>query len=143
MPPRQDGAGLDQDRRAVSRLVEHDKPYEQSLVDKWLWRSWRFFSVVTGLSMDYLTPIDARRQSFREFVDEWVLGQFDESLTRMGLDRPWYWSQLTQSVDYYHHQVYASAYTHRATVWFDMPLPSPAERAWLAALKAGCQPSAS
>ncbi len=119
---------------AVMRiLVEHDKPYVQSLVDKWLWRSWRFFSVVTGLSMDYLTPIDARRQSFREFVDEWVLGQFDESLARMGLDRPWYWSQLTQSVDYYHHQVYASAYTHRATVWFDMPLPSPDERAWLAA----------
>jgi toluene monooxygenase system protein A len=29
--------------------------------------------------------------------------------------------------------VYASAYTHRATVWFDLALPGPAERAWLAA----------
>jgi toluene monooxygenase system protein A len=28
--------------------------------------------------------------------------------------------------------VYASAYTYRATVWFDCPLPSPDERAWLA-----------
>jgi toluene monooxygenase system protein A len=27
--------------------------------------------------------------------------------------------------------VYASAYTYRATVWFDMPMPGPAERAWL------------
>jgi len=28
--------------------------------------------------------------------------------------------------------VYASAYTYRATVWFDLTLPSPEERAWLA-----------
>src|SRR6185503_9211898 len=33
----------------------------------------------------------------------------------------------------YHHMVYASAYTYRATVWFDVALPGPAERAWLAA----------
>jgi toluene monooxygenase system protein A len=29
--------------------------------------------------------------------------------------------------------VYASAYTHRATVWFDMSLPGPTEREWLRA----------
>lgn len=29
--------------------------------------------------------------------------------------------------------VYASAYTYRATVWFDLALPGPKERAWLTA----------
>lgn len=117
---------------AVMRvLVQHDKAYVQGLVDKWLWRSWRFFSIVTGLSMDYLTPVESRRQSFREFVDEWVLGQFDAALQRNGLERPWYWDELVQSVDHYHHQVYLSAYTHRATVWFDLPVPAPEDRAWL------------
>jgi toluene monooxygenase system protein A len=29
--------------------------------------------------------------------------------------------------------VYASAYTYRATVWFDLVLPSPEDRAWLRA----------
>ena len=33
----------------------------------------------------------------------------------------------------YHHMVYASAYTYRATVWFDIVLPGPQERAWLRA----------
>jgi toluene monooxygenase system protein A len=27
--------------------------------------------------------------------------------------------------------VYASAYTYRATVWFDLPMPSPDDRRWL------------
>jgi toluene monooxygenase system protein A len=81
--------------------------------------------------MDYLTPLEARRQSFREFVDEWILGQFDAALQRNGLERPWYWDELLHSSDHYHHRVYLSAYTHRATVWFDLKVPSPEERAWL------------
>lgn len=113
-------------------LVQHDQQYAQYLVDKWFWRSWLFFSVVTGIAMDYLTPLEARRQSFAEFVDEWVTTQFDQSLANVGLRRPWYWEKFQQSREYFHHMVYASAYTHRATVWFDMPLPGPSERAWLA-----------
>lgn len=117
---------------AMMRILSvHDRARVQALVDKWLWRSWRFFSVVTGISMDYLTPLGARRQSFREFVAEWILEQFDAALTRNGLDRPWYWDELVASIDHYHHRVYLSAYTHRATVWFDLPVPSPDERAWL------------
>jgi len=112
-------------------VVEHDRPYAQYLVDKWFWRSWQFFAVVTGFAMDYLTPLAHRTQSFKEFVEEWVLGQFLGSLAELGLARPWYWDQFLAAVDTYHHMVYASAYTYRATTWFDMVIPGPDERAWL------------
>jgi toluene monooxygenase system protein A len=113
-------------------LIEHDRAYAQFLVDKWFWRSWLFFSIVTGFAMDYLTPLAARTQSFKEFVGEWILDQFQRSLDELGLARPWYWEQFLGALDIYHHMVYASAYTYRATVWFDLTLPGPDERAWLA-----------
>jgi toluene monooxygenase system protein A len=115
------------------KLVAHDKARAQYLVDKWMWRTWLFFSVVTGIAMDYLTPLAARTSSFREFVGEWVLDQFLPLVERAGLERPWYWSTLQESVAHYHHMVYASAYTYRSTVWFDMVVPGPEERRWLAA----------
>lgn len=118
---------------AVLRTVVREDPaYAQYLVDKWFWRSWLFFAVVTGFAMDYLTPLASRRQSFKEFVEEWVLDQFEHSLREYGLERPWYWQTFLDSIDVYHHMVYASAYTYRATVWFDLALPSPDERRWLA-----------
>jgi toluene monooxygenase system protein A len=115
----------------LEMLIAHDKERAQYLVDKWFWRSWLFFSVVTGFAMDYLTPLAHRTASFKEFVEEWVLGQFQSSLAEFGLALPWYWSDFLRSIESYHHMVYASAYTYRATVWFDMALPGPAERAWL------------
>src|SRR5690606_12457945 len=93
-------------------VMNQDPKLAQYLVDKWFWRSWLFFSVVTGFAMDYLTPLDQRRQSFREFVDEWVMTQFQRALDEYGLKRPWYWDQFESSVLRYHHMVYASAYTH-------------------------------
>jgi len=118
---------------AVMRtLVKHDRAYAQALIDKWFWRSWHFFAVVTGFAMDYLTPLEKRERSFREFMQEWILEQFEQLLGEYGLAHPWYWDEFEKSLGYYHHQVYASAYTYRATVWFDLALPSPAERAWLA-----------
>lgn len=116
----------------LDALVEHDPERAQALVDKWFWRTWLFFAVVTGFAMDYLTPLAHRTQSFKEFVEEWVLDHFRSSMAARGLSLPWYWSTFESSLDYYHHMVYASAYTYRASVWFDMPLPGPAERAWLA-----------
>lgn len=112
-------------------LVQVDRERAQRLVDKWFWRSWLFFAVVTGFAMDYLTPLEARRHSFKEFVQEWIVEQFSEQLRRVGLALPWYWSTFERSIDYYHHMVYASAYTYRASVWFDCVLPGPKERAWL------------
>jgi toluene monooxygenase system protein A len=116
----------------LETVIAHDPVRAQYLVDKWFWRSWLFFSVVTGFAMDYLTPVDRREVSFGEFVQEWILEQFQRSLDALGLQRPWYWDTFVASIGTWHHMVYASAYTHRATVWFDMALPGPAERAWLA-----------
>lgn len=115
----------------LEKLVEHDKEYAQYLLDKWFWRSWQLFAIVTGFAMDYLTPLEHRARSFKEFVEEWVLQQYLQALERLGLKRPWYWETFLASIENYHHRVYASAYTYRATVWFDLVVPSPAERTWL------------
>jgi toluene monooxygenase system protein A len=112
-------------------LMQHDPERAQALVDKWFWRSWLFFAVVSGFIMDYLTPLQHRRQSFKELVQEWIVEQFQLQLREYGLKLPWYWPEFIASLDYYHHMVYASAYTYRASVWFDCVLPGPDERAWL------------
>jgi toluene monooxygenase system protein A len=115
----------------LAKVVEHDPAYAQALVDKWFWRSWQLFAVVTGLSMDYFTPLEHRTHSFKEFVEEWVIDQYVQTLEQFGLARPWYWDRFIRSLDTYHHMIYATAYTYRASVWFDFVLPGPPERAWL------------
>jgi len=115
----------------LERLLKADPQRAQQLVDKWFWRSFLFFAVVTGFHMDYFTPLAQRRQSFREFMEEWILEQFQQRLEQYGLQRPWYWPQFLDALETYHHMVYVSAYTYRATTWFDFVLPSPADRAWL------------
>jgi toluene monooxygenase system protein A len=117
----------------LATVIEHDRARAQYLLDKWFWRSWLLFAVVTGFTMDYLTPLEQRTASFKEFMEEWIIDQYQELLDRYGMQRPWYWDTFLDSLDSYHHMVYATAYTYRATVWFDMPVPSPAERAWLRA----------
>jgi toluene monooxygenase system protein A len=113
-------------------LVQHDKARAQSLLDKWFWRTWQVFAVVTGFSMDYLTPLSARKRSFKEFMDEWIIDQFLTTIEDLGLAKPWYWDTFLQATETFHHMVYASAYTYRATVWFNMVVPGPEEREWLA-----------
>jgi toluene monooxygenase system protein A len=115
----------------LEMLIKHDRAYAQYLVDKWFWRSWLLFSVVTGFAMDYLTPVASRTLSFREFMHEWVIDQYLRMLEEVGLQRPWYWSTFESALPRYHHMVYASAYSYRATVWFDLVVPGPEERAWL------------
>jgi toluene monooxygenase system protein A len=115
----------------LATVVEHDPEYAQYLLDKWFWRSWMLFAVVTGFSMDYLTPLANRTASFKEFLEEWVLDQYLRTLEDYGLKRPWYWDTFLRSVDHYHHMVYASAYTYRSSVWFNFVVPGPEERAWL------------
>ena len=44
----------------LATVVEHDTAYAQYLLDKWFWRSWLLFAVVTGFAMDYLTPLEHR-----------------------------------------------------------------------------------
>jgi toluene monooxygenase system protein A len=115
----------------LTTVLKHDRAYAQYLLDKWFWRSWLLFSVVTGFSMDYLTPVEHRSRSFKEFTEEWVLDQYQRSVEELGLEKPWYWDTFLSSLENYHHMVYASAYTYRASVWFDFVVPSPAERDWL------------
>jgi toluene monooxygenase system protein A len=119
-------------RPVLELVARHDRAYAQRLVDKWFWRSWLLFAIVTGFAMDYLTPLSRRSRSFGEFVREWVGDQFLTLLEEVGLERPFYWSTFERAVDNYHHMVYASAYSYRASVWFDFALPGPEERAWLA-----------
>ncbi|MFI5298130.1 MAG: toluene monooxygenase [Polyangiales bacterium] len=115
----------------LEKLIATDSKRAQCLVDKWFWRSWLFFAVVTGFAMDYLAPLEARTRSFKEFVEEWIVHQFLASLRELGLQKPFYWDTFLASLDHYHHMVYAGAYSYRATVWFDLVAPGPAERAWL------------
>ena len=115
----------------LAKVLEHDPAYAQYLLDKWFWRAWQLFAVVTGFSMDYLTPLEHRSRSFKEFMEEWVLDQYVRSIEELGLKKPWYWDTFLTSLDNYHHMVYASAYSYRASVWFDLVVPGPAERAWL------------
>lgn len=112
-------------------VAREDREYAQYLADKWFWRSWIVFAITTGFTMDYLAPVGTRKSSFKEFVQEWVVDQYLATLERVGLERPFYWSTFEQSIEHYHHMVYASAYTYRGTVWFDMVVPGPQERAWL------------
>lgn len=118
-------------RPVLEVVKKHDPEYVQYLLDKWFWRSWRLFSIVTGFAMDYFAPLTSRRNSFKEFMQEWILEQYLASLEELGMKKPWYWTEFEQSLDYYHHMVYASAYTYRATTWFDFVVPSPEERRWL------------
>jgi toluene monooxygenase system protein A len=112
-------------------LVKHDREYAQYLLDKWFWRSWQLFAVVTGFAMDYLTPLEKRTSSFKEFMQEWIIDQYLDSLQQYGLKKPWYWETFTDSLNVYHHMVYASAYTYRPTVWFNFVVPGVEERKWL------------
>lgn len=115
----------------LEMVCKHDPVYAQYLLDKWFWRSWHLFAILTGFSMDYFTPLKARGPSFKEFMEEWVISQYLDSINEYGLQKPWYWETFLKSLDHYHHMVYASAYTYRATVWFDFVVPGPAERRWL------------
>lgn len=81
--------------------------------------------------MDYLTAMEQRAYSFKEFMEEWILDQFLRTLDEFGLKRPWYWQTVLDELESYHHMIYASAYSYRATLWFNMVIPGPAERKWL------------
>jgi toluene monooxygenase system protein A len=115
----------------LAKLVKHDRARAQALADKWFWRSWMFFAVVTGFAIDYLTPIEKRTLSFREFTQEWIVDQYLRMLDEIGLEKPWYWPLFEAALPRYHHMVYAAAYSYRASVWFDLVVPGPRERAWL------------
>jgi toluene monooxygenase system protein A len=52
----------------LAAVIARDPVRAQYLVDKWFWRSWHFFAIVTGFAMDYLSPVSERPASFRYFM---------------------------------------------------------------------------
>jgi toluene monooxygenase system protein A len=64
-------------------------------------------------------------------MEEWIVDQFFRTLDEFGLKKPWYWDIFLDELEIYHHMIYASAYTYRATLWFDFVMPSPSDRKWL------------
>jgi len=48
----------------------------------------RLFSILTGLSTDYLTRLDQRPYSFKEFMEEWIIDQYLRTLDEFGLKKP-------------------------------------------------------
>lgn len=116
-------------------LVQDGKKAEaQRLIDVAFWRSWRAFALLTGLSMDYYTPLAHRSRSFKEFMLEWIITQFIDQFRDLGLERPWYWDLFMQELDWLHHAYHLGVWFWRPTVWWNPDAGmSVAEREWLEA----------
>jgi toluene monooxygenase system protein A len=99
-------------------LVEHDPVRAQWTVDKFFWLSARAFAALTGPSMDYYTPIEHRKQSYREFMEEWIIDQFMRTLTDYGLKKPWYWDEFMEGLDIWHHSLNMGLWYWRPTLWW-------------------------
>ncbi len=109
------------------------KDVAQKLIDHMFWRSWKIFSLLTGLSMDYYTPLEHRRHSFKEFMAEWINKQFVDQFTDFGLELPWYWNDHYQKeINWLHHAYHLGVWFWRPTVWWNPDAGvSPQERDWL------------
>src|SRR6476646_5406427 len=113
-------------------LVEHDPRRAQWIIDKTFWVSARLFSILTGHGMDYYTPLAMRKQSYKEFMQEWVAGQFVDQLREYGLKEPWYWDEFMAGLDTWHHSLHLGSWFWRPTVWWKPQGGiSPPERDWL------------
>ena len=99
-------------------LVEHDPVRAQWVVDKAFWGSARAFSALTGPAMDYYTPLEHRKQSYREFMEEWIIDQFIHTIEQYGLKKPWYWDEFMRSLDIWHHGLHMGLWFWRPTLWW-------------------------
>jgi len=114
-------------------LARFDRKRAQDLLDASFWRSLRLFHLLTGPAMDYYTPLENRRMSFKEFMQEWVVDQFHRSVEDHGLKLPWYWDIFLSELDYEHHSLHMGVWFWRPTVWWDPAAGASApERRWLA-----------
>src|SRR5712672_3748903 len=113
-------------------LVAHDPRRAQWIIDKTFWVSARLFSILTGPAMDYYTPLPMRKQSYQEFMQEWIAGQFLDQLRDYGLKKPWYWDEFMAGLDTWHHSLHLGVWYWRRTVWWNpQGGVSPEERDWL------------
>src|ERR1041385_6161543 len=102
-------------------------------VDKTFWLSARLFATITGPAMDYYTPLEHRKQCYREFMEEWIVGQFMRSLADYGLREPWDWDGFWAGLDFCPPPLPLGWGLGRPRLWGGPPAGvSRAERAWLA-----------
>jgi toluene monooxygenase system protein A len=113
-------------------LMEHDPTHAQWVVDKTFWGSARLFAILTGPGMDYYTPLEHRTQSYREFMEEWIVAEFLRLLEDYGLQRPWYWDEFMAGLDTWQHALHLGVWCWRPTIWWHPQAGvSRAEREWL------------
>jgi toluene monooxygenase system protein A len=113
-------------------LAKHDPVRAQWVLDKTFWLTARLFAILTGPSMDYYAPLAHRRQSYKEFMEEWVIGQYIRTLEEYGLKKPWYWDEFLEGLDVWHHALHLGVWFWRPTVWWKPQAGvSRAERTWL------------
>jgi toluene monooxygenase system protein A len=113
-------------------LMEHDPKRAQWIVDKSFWSSARLFAILTGPGMDYYTPLADRKGSYKEFMEEWIVGQLSDTLQDYGLKKPWYWNEFLDGLNTWHHSLHLGVWFWRPTVWWKPQAGvSRAERAWL------------
>jgi len=99
-------------------LVEHDPVRAQWIIDKNFWGSARAFAALTGPAMDYYTPLEHRKQSYREFMEEWIVDQFVHTIEDYGLKKPWFWDEFMRGLDTWHHGLHMGLWTWRPTLWW-------------------------
>ena len=113
-------------------LIEHDPERAQKALDVAFWRSTRLFQTLTGPAMDYYTPLEQRKMSFKEFMLEWIVNHHERILEDYGLKKPWYWDQFLHSLDNGHHAMHIGTWFWRPTLfWKPNAGVSKDERAWL------------
>ncbi len=82
--------------------------------------------------MDYYTPLEHRKQSYKEFMEEWIVAEFLRLIEDYGLKRPWYWEEFIAGLETWHHSLHLGLWFWRPTVWWKPQAGvSKAERAWL------------
>ena len=113
-------------------LVEHDPKRAQWIIDKTFWFSARAFSALTGPGMDYDTPLENRKKSYKEFMLEWIVDQFLRQIRDYGLKEPWYWDEFIKGLDSWHHELHLGLWRWRPTLWWNPAGGlSKDEREWL------------
>ncbi len=108
-------------------------PEAQKLVDLAFWRQWKLFGLLTGISMDYYTPLEHRSMSFKEFMQDWICRQFMDQFKDLGMDAPWYWEEhFLPEMEWYHHAQQLAVWFLRPAVFWDPDAGvSMQERDWL------------
>ncbi|MDA3624666.1 YHS domain-containing protein [Saccharopolyspora oryzae] len=117
----------------LQMLIENGRKDEaQKKIDIAFWRSYRLFTILSGIPMDYYVPLEVRGESFKEFMEEWIVTQFMRSLEDLGLSKPWYWDIFLRDISEHHHGQHLGTYSWRPTLWWDPAAGvSPEERDWL------------